>query len=79
MSEAFASKMRAEGLSEAAIAAFLHSYGELVRGNSGMIEEKDIEGVASLPELEVLRSSVNTDHSLLQVSIACSAPSSISW
>ena len=69
MSEAFASKMRAEGLSEAAIAAFLHSYGELVKGNSGMIAENDIEGVASLPELEALRSSVKTDHSLLQQTV----------
>ena len=47
MSEVFASKMRSEGLSEAAIAALLQSYGELVRGNSGVIEEKDIDWHAS--------------------------------
>jgi UTP--glucose-1-phosphate uridylyltransferase/phosphoglucomutase len=67
MSEAYAAKMRAEGLSEAAVAAFLHGYGELVSGNSGMIEEKDIAGVASLPDLDTIRKTVKADHSLLQV------------
>jgi hypothetical protein len=69
MSEAFATKMRAEGLSDAAVAAFLHSYAELVSGSGGMIAEKDIEGVASLPDLDSIRSSVTRNNSLLQVHI----------
>ncbi len=44
--------MRAEKLSEAAIAAFKHSYMELVSGASGMISESSIAGVTSLPDLD---------------------------
>eukprot|EP01031_Cornospumella_fuschlensis_P045591 gene45591-55798_t len=48
----FESKMRAEGLSDAAIAAFKHSYAELLSGSSGMILESDIQPVESLPDLD---------------------------
>lgn len=44
--------MKAENLSDAAIAAFAHSYQELVSGASGNIAEADIVGVDSLPDLE---------------------------
>lgn len=51
--------MRKEGLSEAAIAAFRHSYGELVGGTAGPIPESTISPVSSLPELETdIRSNV---------------------
>ena len=45
-------KMRAEKLSEASIAAFKHSYLELTSGASGMISESSIAGVQSLPDLD---------------------------
>ena len=45
-------KMKAEKLSNAAIAAFRHSYMELVSGAAGMIKESDIEAVQALPNLE---------------------------
>eukprot|EP01041_Mallomonas_annulata_P007567 gene7567-15514_t len=48
----FAAKMRAEGLSEAVVAAFGYSYMELVGGSSGNIGEDTIQGVASLPNLD---------------------------
>lgn len=58
--------MRAEGLSEAAIAAFLHSFNELMSGSSGMMSEQSIEGVASLPDLERdIRGANAPDTSLL--------------
>mmetsp|Transcript_10483 Transcript_10483/g.14465 ORF Transcript_10483/g.14465 Transcript_10483/m.14465 type:complete len:1069 (+) Transcript_10483:63-3269(+) len=48
----FYEKMKAEGLSDAAIFSFAHSYQELVSGASGMIEETSIVGVTELPDLE---------------------------
>lgn len=47
-----ANKMRQAGVSEAAIRAFRHSYENLVRGQTGLIAESDIEPVASLPHLK---------------------------
>jgi UDP-N-acetylglucosamine pyrophosphorylase len=43
--------MKNEGLSEAAIAAFYHSYSELQSGASGMIKESDISAVKRLTSL----------------------------
>ena len=62
--------MRAENLSDAAIAAFCHSYLELVGGASGMIGESDIEAVQSLPFLDGdIRGKVAADPSLLQKTV----------
>jgi len=44
--------MRNEGLSDAAIAAFKHSYGDLTSGGGGMIAEDSILPVTELPDLE---------------------------
>ena len=48
----FAAKMRAAGLSEAAIRAFKHSYTSLVAGQAGMIAEASIQPVTDLPQLQ---------------------------
>lgn len=48
----FAVKMRKENLSETAIAAFGHSYMELVRGSSGTISEDSISGISELNYLD---------------------------
>lgn len=62
--------MRAEKLSDAAIAAFKHSYTELVSGSSGMIKESDISAVQQLPDLEGdIRGNVTFDPSLLQQTV----------
>ena len=58
--------MRAEGLSEAAIAAFGYSFMELLSGSSGTLPEDSIAGVASLPDLENdIRGARSPDTSLL--------------
>lgn len=44
--------MRAEGLSDSAIAAFGYSYLELVGGSSGNISETSIQPATSLPDLD---------------------------
>jgi UDP-N-acetylglucosamine pyrophosphorylase len=63
-------KMKAEHLSDAAIAAFAHSFSELVSGSSGTIPESSIHPASSLPDLEEnIRSSVNRDPSLLQKTV----------
>lgn len=62
--------MRKEGLSEAAIAAFRHSYAELVSGSSGMIKESDIAAVQSLPDLDAdIRGKTSFAPSLLQQTV----------
>jgi UDP-N-acetylglucosamine pyrophosphorylase len=62
--------MRKEGLSNAAIAAFAHSYSELLSGSSGMIQETDIAPVESLPNLDTdIRGKTSFDPSLLQQTI----------
>eukprot|EP00981_Chlorochromonas_danica_P008879 scaffold2324_cov163-Ochromonas_danica.AAC.19 len=62
--------MRAEGLSEAAIAAFRHSFTELLSGSSGMIPESEITPVASLPDLDNdIRGQYQVDPSLLQQTV----------
>jgi hypothetical protein len=42
----FVEKMKADGLNDAAIAAFKHNYEQLVAGNDGIVAESDIEAVA---------------------------------
>jgi len=61
---AFESKMKAEGLNEAAIAAFKYNLGVLLSGASTLIPESDIGPVDSLPILEGLK--VTPDPSLLK-------------
>jgi len=62
--------MKSEGLSDAAIAAFAHSYMELVSGASGMIEESAILGVQSLPDLEKdIKGKYNVDPTLLSQTV----------
>lgn len=58
--------MKAEKLSDAAIAAFCHSYTDLVSGSSGMIKEADISAVHSLPTLDGdIKGKIKADPSLL--------------
>jgi len=64
---AFEEKMKAEGLNEAAIAAFKYNFGVLVSGASTMIPESSIDPVDSLPEMEKL--SVKPDASLLKKTV----------
>ena len=44
--------MKAEGLSDSAIAAFKYSYLELISGNSGMIAEDTITAPSNVPNLD---------------------------
>jgi UDP-N-acetylglucosamine pyrophosphorylase len=69
----FEAKMKAEGLSEAAIKAFEFSYNSLVSGSSGMIKESSIENVADLDYLEgkdgCIRDTYKADSNLLQKTV----------
>ena len=62
--------MKAECLSDAAIAAFRYSYGELVGGSAGNISEASISPASSLPDLEKnIQGIVAKDPSLLQKTV----------
>lgn len=62
--------MRKENLSDAAIAAFRHSYTELVSGSSGMIHESAINAVQSLPDLDSdIRGHTSFSPALLQQTV----------
>jgi len=50
----FEGKMVAEGLPEIVIRTFAHSYEQLVRGETGLIAERDIQPVDRLPDSERL-------------------------
>ena len=50
----FASRMRAEGLPDAVVRTFEHYYTQLVGGSTGLIPEREIRPVASLPDAEAL-------------------------
>lgn len=63
----FERKMRAEGLSVAAIKAFKHNYAILASGQSTLIAEDQIQPVKSLPALEDL--AVDSDASLLSKTV----------
>lgn len=67
--ELFVNKMKKEGLSDAAINAFVHSYRELASGASGMIREDTIQPVASLPSLDEIKTSIQKDLSLIQETV----------
>lgn len=51
---AYEAKMRARGLSEAAIGAFKRNFDQLVAGVTGMVPEAEIKAVAELPHLRSL-------------------------
>ncbi len=62
--------MKAEGLSDASIAAFYYSYSELVSGATGMIKESDITPAQGIPNLETdIQGKVTRDTSLLQQTV----------
>lgn len=61
----FEEKMQAEGLGEAAIAAFRNSYESLVSGASGMIPEADITPAAGLPYFKNVVTADAPDTALL--------------
>ena len=62
--------MKAENLSDAAIAAFAHSYAELVTGSAGTIDEASIKPATSLPELEKdIAGVIATNPALLQKTV----------
>jgi UDP-N-acetylglucosamine pyrophosphorylase len=48
----YAEKMRAAGMSPAAIRAFQHSYDQLAAGATGLVPENSIEPITNLPRLE---------------------------
>ena len=50
--EPFHAKMRSENIAEAFIETFAFYYGQLARGETGLIPEKEIEPVESLPDLQ---------------------------
>lgn len=52
--DAIADLMRAEGLPDAAIAAFGRHYAQLVAGATGLIPESDLSPVPSLPDADAL-------------------------
>ncbi|CAL8468524.1 g8064 [Coccomyxa elongata] len=55
--EKFEQKMKAEGLSQAAIDAFRLNYEQLVAGVTGLVPEKEIEAIEDLPRLADLKSN----------------------
>ena len=63
---AYASKMKAEGLSDAAIAAFNHAYNELASGTSGCIPESSLGKITTVPDLETIKATIAVDPSLLE-------------
>src|SRR3954452_1931049 len=63
----FAGKLTEAGVRTPSIHAFESSYRKLVRGESGLVSEKDIEAVSSLPKLDQIEPS--QDASLLQETV----------
>ena len=57
----FATKMKARGLSDAAIDAFRSNYDQLITGNDGLVPESSIEGVTTLPSLESVAAPAGPD------------------
>jgi UDP-N-acetylglucosamine pyrophosphorylase len=62
-------KMRREGLSDLAIAAFQHNYQALVQGETGLVPESDIQPVKKLPRWEELHPAGDHSNLLAQVAI----------
>ena len=63
---AYASKMKAEGLSDAAIAAFNYAYNELASGTSGCIPESTLGKITTVPDLDTIKATIAVDPSLLE-------------
>merc|ERR1719161_3334875 len=59
-------KMKAEGLGEAAIAAFKYSYSRLLSGDKGMILESDISPAKDVAKYEDIQKTIKQDTSLLK-------------
>merc|ERR1719420_2473492 len=59
-------KMKAEGLGDAAIAAFKYSYSRLVSGDKGMILESEISPAKDVAKYEEIQKSIKQDTSLLK-------------
>jgi UDP-N-acetylglucosamine pyrophosphorylase len=59
-------KMKAEGLGEAAIAAFKYSYSRLVSGDKGMILESAISPAKDVAKYEDIQKTIKQDTSLLK-------------
>jgi len=62
--EEFASKMQEAGIQRPAIHAFENSYRKLLKGESGLVSEKEIEPVTTLPGLDEI--GAQEDKSLLR-------------
>ncbi|GBF99238.1 UDP-glucose pyrophosphorylase [Raphidocelis subcapitata] len=63
---AYEAKMRARGLSDAAVGAFKRNFDQLVAGVTGMVAEDEIEPVLSLPVLSSLPNSNGNVQALLK-------------
>jgi len=61
--------MRDDGLSDAAILAFQHSFMLWANGESGMISEKSIQPAVDVPSLDEIRASIKQDASLLDETV----------
>merc|ERR1719379_1303416 len=59
-------KMKAEGLGEAAIAAFKYSYSRLVSGDKGMILESAISPAKDVAKYEEIQKTIKQDPTLLK-------------
>merc|ERR1719420_521693 len=59
-------KMKAEGLGDAAIAAFKYSYSRLLSGDKGMILESDISPATKVAKYEDIQKTIKQDPSLLK-------------
>eukprot|EP00613_Pedinella_sp_CCMP2098_P014814 CAMPEP_0171761938 /NCGR_PEP_ID=MMETSP0991-20121206/48366_1 /TAXON_ID=483369 /ORGANISM="non described non described, Strain CCMP2098" /LENGTH=1066 /DNA_ID=CAMNT_0012365321 /DNA_START=37 /DNA_END=3233 /DNA_ORIENTATION=+ len=62
-------KMRADGLPEAAILAFKHSYMQWASGATGMIAEADITPASDVPALSDLRTTITQNPELLSQTV----------
>jgi UDP-N-acetylglucosamine pyrophosphorylase len=65
----FEAKMRAAGLSAACIAAFRHNYSAFVAGDTGQIQEADIQPVATLPDYANLEARIPDPALLAQTAV----------
>ncbi len=65
----FQDKMRAAGMSGAALAAFAHNYGKLVSGDTGLIPEAGIQPVTELPRFVDIARETQADPALLSQTV----------
>ena len=66
----FLEKMTSESLSPSAIAAFRHSFLDLLSGSSGMIRESEMTPVSTLPYMDIdITGKVQQDTSLLKETV----------